>query len=202
MKLQAGVQEALVALLCFDQESCSEICTFLEPAHFDPVYREVAEGAMDFYHRFHTCPGEHTLDIIQGLQTKQSALADAYGQLYDSILTLHEELQPAYVMGRAKEFAHFQTLRDGIEEALRNLERDDSEGLLAAEAALSTALKTQTNTFDSGTEWGVDMAKTMAYLEDPEEVFPTGITSLDRAGVGPTRGRLMMFNAISGRGKS
>jgi replicative DNA helicase len=202
MKLQAAVQEALLALLCYDPEAGAEVAMLVEPRDFDPVYREVAEQAMDYRHRHGQAPGEHTLDLFEAAKERKGERGVAFDRLLESVESTAKEINPAYVLERAAVFVRFQRLMVGVQSALRDMQRDDEDGLLAAEAKLHGALKDTIGAFDVGLRFADDLEASVHFLTAPEESIPTGIPEIDKRGLGPSPGRLHMLMADTGRGKS
>jgi len=191
-----------VALLCYDAEAGAEVAAMVLPRDFDPVYREIAEQAIDYRHRHAQAPGEHTPDLFDAAAERAESKAPMFARLLDSIERTREDLNPKYVVQRAAAFVRYQRVKSGLEKALRSLTSDDEAGLENAEAALHDALKASVGTFDAGLHFIDDLEATLRFLTDPEEAYPTGIPELDRVSAGPTPGRFGLFAAPSGKGKS
>lgn len=202
MKLQAAVQEALVALLCYDQEAGAQVITMVEGRDFDPVYREIAEMAIEYRQRHGSPPGEHTLDLFDALKERNPSREAAFDQVFSSVEHTATEINPAFIVERAAAFVRYQRFMNAIQRALRDLSRGDEEGLDAAEAVIASALKQTAPTFRAGTYFAEDLAGSTRFLEEPEASFPTGIPEFDRRGLGPVRGRLHLLMAASSKGKS
>lgn len=202
MKLQAGIQEALVALLCYDEVAGAEVAGIVEPKDFDPVYRQIAEAAIEFRERHRVPPGEHTVDLFDAAAEADEKLAAAYERMLASIEVTVSDLNPAYVVARAREFVRYQRVKGGIERALRQLAKDTAEGLEAAEAEIVRSLKDAAPSFHGGLDLLGQPDEAVRFLTNPTTALPTGIPEFDRLGLGPKEGELHLLMADSNKGKS
>lgn len=204
MRLQGGVQEVLVALLCYDKEAGAEAATLVDPADFDPVYRDIVEEAIDYRRQWKgDAPGETTIDLFEKAKAANESRAGHFDLVLASIEdTWSRGVNARFYLDQAATFSRYQRLKDGIEKALRHMTSDDETGLLAAEAAIHESLSQTHSAFDSGFRFADDLSETLRFMTAPEESFPTGIESLDRLGLGPVRGRLHGLLGGTGKGKS
>lgn len=200
--LQGPIQEALLALLCFDAGRGAEVAALLAPTDFDPVYRDVAELAYDYRNRHKKPPGEHTADLFDTLKERDEELSDALDRLLGSIEQTIKDLNPDYVIERAAKFARYQGIKAGLASALRKLQLDTDEGLLGAEVALTKALQKTAPAMPKGVEVFDDVVGTLKFLDADDESFATGIKELDRHHLGPARKKMHMLLAPYGKGKS
>lgn len=202
MKLQGAIQEALLSLLCYNADRGAEVVALLTPNDFDPVYREIAAAAIDYRNRHGQPPGEHTLDLFESAKEINDELAAAFDKVFVSVEATASELNPDFILERAGKFVRFQRLKAGIAGSLRELSHETEEGLRAAEATLTKALRAGEPAMDFGVEFADDLDASTAFLNAPSEAFPTGIKEFDRFQLGPRRGTLHMLLAPFGRGKS
>lgn len=202
MKLSSAVQEALLALLCYDNVDGATAAALVEEKHYDPVYREIAEQALAYRQRHKRAPGTHTLDIFQAAKERDDDRAELYERLFESIKKTRKGIEPQYVLDRARAFVKLQRMKRALASAVRSIQRDDESGLLECESTLDEALKGRELEFTSGLSFIHDIRRSTAFLESPEESFPTGIAALDERGLGPVRKRLYLFVAPAKAGKS
>ena len=202
LRFQEGVQEGLVALLCYRKEAGAEVALIIEPRDLDPVYRDIAELAIAHRHRFSEAPGEHTLDLFETAKERNASRAAHFDALFDSIQQTEKHLSAEFLLDRACAFVRYQRFKEGMRLALQELSKDTEESLAAAEARIREAMDKTVHAFDPGIHFAHDLDESTRFLEDPEESFPTGIPAFDDRGLGPVRGRLHMFVAPSGKGKS
>lgn len=202
MELTGAIQEALLTILCYDESYATIVPALVQPRVFDPFYRDIASKAVDFIEQYRKVPGEHTLDIVEQLQTQNPDSADVYARLYESMEETRDSLNVDYVMAKAKSFARFQRMRAGIAEALEVMQSDeDGESVVAeAEKILSSSLESTHDLFRRGTK--LTDPEAFRFLDDDYPAFPCGIEEIDKRGLGPARKRLHVFAALPGKGKS
>jgi len=204
MKLSTAIQEALIVLLCYDDTpGGAKLVRGLVPAKvYDPFYRDVAEAADEYIAKYDKPPGDHTLDIFDGLKARRPDSSDVFDRIYESLQFTRQQVNAEYVVEQANAFARYQTIKRGLAKALDALKGDSPNGVDLAEAALLEATKGSLKLFHKGLEL-FDPRQALAFLDKEERVaFPTGIPQLDASGFGPSRKRLGMFMAPSGSGKS
>ena len=204
MKLQRAMQESLLALLCYDEENGPVASAMLQKKDFDPVFKEVAELALDYWERFGIPPGTHTLDIFNTAAERDESRAPLFQDLFESVegLFSSDSFNPEYTLDCASSFVRYQRLMGGIQGALHDLNRGDLEGLTAAEAKLVTAMDQTAIAFDPGSTFIDDMDATLEFLTNPEEALPTGMPEFDKRNLGPCAGRFHLYIAESGKGKT
>jgi len=202
LKLTTAIQEALLALLCFDDDEGSMVAALIEERHFDAVYRTIAELALEYRERHKQAPGTHTLDLFDQAIDQDPENEELFERLYESLKETAKNINARYVIDRARSFVRFQELKRGIAKAIRDLSRDDEEGLSAAEATLSASLKQTAENYSFGVSFIEDQVKTLAFLDRPDKALPTGIPALDAKGLGPVVKRLHLFIAPAKVGKS
>ena len=202
MKLTSAIQEALLALLCYDEKDGSVAASLVEARYFDAVYRDIAEQAILYRERFQQPPGEHTVDLFDAAAEKQEDRADLFERLYESVRDTATSINGRYVLDRARSFMRYQTIKRSLSSAIRHLDSGTEEGLEQAEAALSAALETTADVFDPGTKFIHDIEGSLAFYDRWEDALPTGVPALDARGLGPARGRLHFYVGSTGSGKS
>lgn len=203
MKLQSAVQNAIVGLLCVDDEAAAELSMMVEPEDLDLGFREVAEVALAHRARWGKVLGKSTRQALEDLARTNEDMTQAYVSIYEYITKSLGDVGVEYVVDRTRAFVRHQRFRKATSDALKGLSKDNEEGVSEAEAAFTRALQTTVNAFDPGVVFGVDEERTMEFLRRQEApLMQMGIPALDDANVGPMENRLMILNAASGRGKS
>ena len=202
MDLASQIQEGVVTLLCFDNESAPILDALVPLDAYDPYYRQVAAAATEFRARHGAVPGEHTFDVIHALGVKDEASAPNYDLIFESIDDMKDGVQASYIIEKARDFARWSQLRKAWLKQGTALDRRDEEGLAVAEAAIQEALQPLADMFDGGADMSNidDLAK--IFTKDDFEIIPSGIPEIDLNRCGPARGRLHCLMASSGRGKS
>ena len=199
-KLSGALQENVLTLLVFNSQHAPIIRSMVPVEAFDSrFYRDIASKAIDYFDKFGQAIGEHIADELEDeLTGDDRRKAEMYERLLDRLFTAQEQVNAKYVVAKLREFVRQQALKGSIMEASRMLLEGD---LNAAEEELERGMRTRTDAFDPGLNL-MDPAQALRFLDQEEEVFPTGIRALDRMGVGPGRGQLFLFIAPPKRGKS
>lgn len=196
--LTSAVQEGLVALLLFD-ETGAALKGLLPADLYDAYYRPVVVSAIRFWDRYKRPPGEHALDIVEGVIAQRPDDEKVYRRMLKSLLASKDDLNAEYLMAQATDFARQQRLRVGIMEAVGLLQDDQLD---EAERVLTKAMGGILDLFDPGTRLA-DLKRSLAFLNrEATDTFPTGIELLDRRNCGPARKQLHLFIALPKRGKT
>lgn len=203
MKLSTAIQEALVAVLCLDDSpgGARTVAGLIEPEAFDSYFRQIARGAIDYLSQYGRAPGEHTLDIVDALKAREPEQAAIYERIYRSMVSIYPGINREYVLAQAGTFARYQRMKSAIARAIDSLQRDVPEAVDEADALLRQGLDYAAKTFDPGT-YLHDPVKGLSFLEEGAAGMATGIPELDRYGLGPTRGQMLIAAGRPGRGKS
>jgi replicative DNA helicase len=202
MKLSRPIQEALLALLCYDKPDGTIIASFVEGRSFDPVFREVAEQAIMYRERFKEPPGEHTMDLFETVADQQPDRAGIITQLFESVQETAQSINSKYVVERARAFVRYQNTKRAASQIVRELEKATEEGLEAAEAIMSAALTKGADVFDPGVHFIHDVQASLKFFDHWDESLPTGIPDLDAHGLGPAPGKLHLYIAPTKTGKT
>lgn len=201
-QLTIPIQEALLCLLCFDDENGQQIAGMLEPGSFDVYYRDIAEAAVDYRTRYKQAPKEHTMDLFGVLTTRRPDDAEVLERIHESMQIASSEINAEYVIKQAHDFTRYQRLRRGLAKAVDLLDQNDDGALDEVETTMTKAARGSHDLFDPGVRFH-DTNNSLAFLNDDNEVaFPTGIPLLDRYGHGPFRKGLHMYLAAPNSGKS
>ena len=202
MQLLPEIQEGVLTLLCHDNETAPLVESLVPVDAFDPFYSDVAEAAIRHRHKHGQVPGEHTFDVVRALSVRFPDSEDTYQGIYHSMEELRPGVQPSFVMEEARVWARWQALRKSWIQQGKALDRRDRDGIEFAESAIRDTLRPMADLFDGGKNMG-ELSDLREILEQEEaESLPTGIPELDNIRCGPARGRLHMFLAPTGRGKS
>jgi len=203
VKLSSAIQEALVALLCYDNTPGGGrfVRGLLEAKVFDPYFQDIVADAHAFVDKYDAVPGAHTLDLIQALCARKPDSKDIFERIFQSLEETKETINRDYVLSQAQSFARYQRMRQGLSDAIQALKADDETCLDEADSILEAARKSTNNLFDPGIRI-TDTERSLEFLTSRMESFPLMIPQLDNLGLGPARGRLITLAAASGRGKS
>lgn len=204
MKISPAIQEACLAILCFDgaPEGAKFIRSLVPAKVMDPLFREIAAEAEAYLDKYGEPPGEHTADIVDALKAKDKRRAKLFEHVFQSIVKTFRGINRKYVIACASEFAHSQSLNLLATKILEGTEKKNTLGLNEAEAAVTQHLRTPRVLQAPGT-YLQDIPAVMRLLsEEEDEALPTGIPELDSRQLGPGRGKLWMIAAAAKKGKS
>jgi replicative DNA helicase len=205
MKLTAGIQEALLAILCYDDSPTgAKVIASLVPARsYDAYFRDIAEEAHEYLAKYKKAPGEHTLDIVDSLKSRNEEAAEIYTRIYRSLLNTKDEVNREYVVAKASEFYRRQRLKALHTNGIAALQSDKDDSLEEAEALIYNFSRNGQagEAFDPGLLLN-DPKQAMAFLHKEDEYFDTDISILDRYNLGPVRKGMHLFVAGPNKGKS
>lgn len=194
-------------MLCYDADKrgAKLVRAIVPTSAYDVYFKLIAEAAIAYIDKYRKPPGEHTLDIVEQLQTKRPKDAEILEEHYQSIEeTWRRRINRDFILSRAELFARQQRLRAAMNEASAVLGDDevDEETVNKTEAILAKARKVNATGFDPGI-FLHDTARSLRFLETEDtDQFLTGIKVLDQLRIGPARRRLFMFQAPYGTGKT
>lgn len=202
MKLATGVQEALIALLCYNDKEGAVVSGLVSSNDFDPVYKELADLALSYRSDHKEAPGEHTADLVDRACELHPTFERQFDRLYESLIVTTDNINTKYVLERAQKFVRHQELKRATASLARLINTGTEESLAEAESVIHKHSKVVTTSFDPGTYFIHDIAGTLGFLEEPDEAFPTGIPELDIRNLGPVRGQYGILSARTGLGKT
>lgn len=202
MRLSPGTQESLLALLCYGGPAEAKMAAALvSPELYDTGFRDWARAAHEFLNQYDIAAGEHTLDLLDTLSAREPKKAEVFQKIFDSLQETKEGINASYVLDQARLFARSQRLKATTGEVLDLLERGDEDALDRAEASLAKLREDPSDLLDLGTDLR-DTTKSLLFLDEDFDTYPTGIEPLDRVGYGPIRKGLHLYVAPSNTGKS
>lgn len=202
--LSTFLQENLITLLCYDDDSAPIIRGAVKTDLFEGPYRTIVQ---EIYHHLDTVgrvPGDHVVDLFETTLEKGDRKARQFRQLFEAIRESREEVDPDFVMTRLATFVRMQEIKAATLEVAELVQtgRLDDDAIEKAEGIFTKAIQRQLSLFDAGVFLG-DWERTVKFLEhQEEEAFSTGIAELDRMHLGPARKCLHLFIGLPKRGKT
>lgn len=202
-KLSRAMQENLLAVLCFRDESFSQVRNSIEVGLFEGLYYDVARRVYGFLDDFGETPKAHLADLFSEiLEGSDKRKADAYTKVLQELSFLNENLNVEYTFSNLEKFVRHQNLKAGILEAARELQSGTEGAEDRAETILNARMKNRLMLFDPGT-FLLDTARSLDFLRREEiESFSTGVKELDTLNLGPIRKGLHLFIAPAKAGKT
>jgi replicative DNA helicase len=200
--LSRQLQDSLLALLVFDDRYGPAVRAAIEVKHWDAGYRELVSRLYEYYDQYNKAPQDHAPELLDDLlQSQDLKLAGRYERILKLVGELRDRLNPEYLLKRVQAFVQRQSIKNAIIEAAPLLQSDDASKIETAWKLFDAALQKRIDLFDPGTRLS-DKGKVLQIIDDPSEVFLTGILELDKRRIGPTRkGMLLLLGPAKG-GKS
>lgn len=201
-RLTQTLQENLVALVCFDEETAPLIRGSVDLDLFEGYFYDIAERAYDFLDRHKTAAGDHLPDLFDDiLESKDKSRARALRSLILDLRGTYDGLNKEYTLTRLDTFIRQQKLKQGIVEAASLLQNsDDPESVAEAEQIITASMKSRLDLFEPGIR--ITDRRALDFLETKGCDFTLGIDELDRANLGPSRKELHLFVAPPKKGKT
>jgi len=200
-EISRSVQENILTLLCFDDDSAPLIISNVESGLFsNAFYRNMAKKAIDFYREFHTTPKIHIADLLEK-ELDEGSTRPIYIKILENLFENQNSINKDYALSTLEKFVREQNLKLTITKAAAAIQSgkiDDAESILEKGRRKSATI------FDPGTFMFQDMSKTFDFLDklDSDDMIHTGIKELDERDIVPAPGELFTFLARSGGGKS
>jgi len=201
-ELSRSVQENILTLLCFDDESAPLIISNVESGLFSNLfYRNIARKAIDFYREFGETPKIHIADLLEIEMDEDVSSRPIYIKILENIFENQDSINKDYALATLEKFIREQTLKLTITKAAAAIQ---SGKISEAESILEQGRRKSATIFDPGTFMFADMNKTFDFFDrfDEDNLIHTGIHQLDAHDICPAPGELFTFLARSGAGKS
>lgn len=199
--LSDNMQTNILSLLIFSDEFSSTINGLLDPNYLDNrVMREICREAQAFINKYKRTPGEHIADLLEDkLNAEKPSIRKMYEDilldLYDHRSTVNGE----FVLNSLRGFIRGAHMKRELATAVEHLQGGDVD---RAELSLQQALRLPDASLDLGMFFGDDVERTLAFLEEMTDCFPTGIAEFDKAGIGPVPKELLIVMAPPNTGKT
>jgi len=203
-RLAGPLQESVLTLLCFDDQEGRIAAGLVTPDLFEETYKDVATSILAYHQQFHKAPGKSHIDDILGhvLGDPQHKRYEMYRRIVAGLFDLAEGLNAPFVLSKVNEFIRQQNLKKTVLAAAEMLQSGDASAD-EIDKVLYDGVKFHADTQDSGVFLG-DKVRGMRFLEhsSDEMTYKVGIPQLDRRGIGPAAGEMLLFVAPRKRGKS
>jgi len=187
-------------MLVFNKEYLPLIASNLSIDIFEgSINREIATHALQFYNKYKKPIAEHLPDELDHILKRGDEKAKHFHEALDSLYNFKDQINPEYVMDNFNKFVYQQQLKIGIKEAVEAIQSGKIE---EADQALDRARKKQLTVFDVGVRFGLDVNKTLRFLNKVDKYILTGIKQLDDLDATPAPKELYTFVGLSNRGKS
>lgn len=205
-QLPTSLQEAVLALLCFEGKYGALAAAQVTSDHFDGIYRDAAIAVLSYRQRYGKSPGrthlEHLLSRLPGASSGRRA--EDLKRLAASLLG-YGELNGEYVAGRVQEHVRSQLLKTALNDATDRYlqgQQDGTNMVDDVEQILYKVLSHRQETMDAGTFLS-DPSRAIQFLTEREKAtIMLGIKPLDRLGIGLAPKQMLLYIAPKNTGKS
>ena len=196
----SNLAEDLITLLCHSDTHGKLVAGMVDHALFPGDYAMIAERAINYWKEYKEAPKQHTANLIAPELEEGGRRSEHLRRTLINMDQVHDNLNATFVLNQITRFVRLQRLSDGV---LRAAQLISSHGGPAEiEHLLDGVLRSLAARFDSGTRLDDDLEPFLEYLDTQHSEFVTGIVELDKRGIVPARGEVMLLVAGKGRGKS
>lgn len=197
-----SLQENLITILAFDKEHGRIVSKMLDVTLMDGDYRLIAERCIDYWRQQDMPPDDHLADLFADiLEDKHNRRAAVIRRHIRSMIALSESINTKYVMQQLRDHAKLQRFKAGIVEAAELISKKAEMALGEIEELWNKLLRTREIDFQGGMRIN-ELARVLQRLEELASEFRMGISELDRRGIVPARGKLLILGGAAGRGKT
>lgn len=202
-KLSAPLQESIIALIATNDKQGRIASGLLTATSFDESYQDFA-GRLIEYHKHHgRAPGKaHLDDLVDDVLTNPNHKKHKhYVRIIQGILEQSDALNAKYLLGRISDFSERQLLKSALLDASDRYAQGGDELVDDVKQILLKAMQYHPEEMDAGVFLN-DKVKGLSFLEKQQLASLTGIPALDKHGVGPRAGQILLFIGAKGVGKS
>lgn len=199
-RFTASLQQSVLAALCFDGPSGTEIAAQVKPEHFDGIWRDFVTRVLLYRKRYGKPPGENYTEDLAAQASFGKDDSVLRKKLLPQLFAEAEGLNAQYAASRVQEFVRRQVIKGALFEAGARFAQNDDKMLTDVEGILHRALKYKQSSMDAGVF--LNDPRALGFLNRREDVIPLGIPELDRLGIGLISKQLLLYLGPKGSGKS
>lgn len=191
----------MVAILCFDAKYGAAIAMQVSPAHFDRTYREFVTKILRYRRRHNRPPGKTQTQYLAKSCSKGKDDEVIY-DIVDDIIADLDNINPEYVANRTQEFINYQNMKAAMVAAMDRFNTQDDKLVEDVNNIFRKVLRNA----------GAGEIAVGSRLNDPDSLrylnheyvdfIPFGIKELDKRKIGLYPGRVVLYIAGKGQGKS
>lgn len=200
--LPSSLQEAVLAVLCFDDKFGALAAAQVRAEHFDDSYRALASAVLRYRVKYSKAPGKAQLaDLIQTTaRTDKSEALQDLRRVARKLAVESEGLNAEYVVSRVGDFIRQQFLQSALIEAGDRFTQGGDGFVDDVERILHEALRFRADTLDAGLF--LNEARALDFLSRDKTFHRLDIKELDRLEIGPAPKQMLLYIASKGSGKS
>ena len=185
--LGTSLQRTLLTILVHDDKSAGVIRGAVPVELFEGDFYTVAHSVYWYHDQYKRAPCADIDDLL-GDVTKPDArgknrIAELLTQLHD---TWDDGVNIKYAVDRLRAWSRQQQLKRAVVDAAKLLQGGNDDALDEVETVLNDAMRSRLSVFESGTRLSDNPTGWLDRVSAANSM-PTGITSVDRLGLGPVR---------------
>jgi hypothetical protein len=201
-KPHSYLQQNLLALLCHNEEYGKIVANLVDAALYEGDYRLIAERAIEYWRLHNEAPKMHTADLLGDILTDpKNSRAQTFRRILISLLELNESINHTYVLDSIQNFIETQKIKGAILDSANRINANQELAVTEVKEIWYDLLRTREVNFDPGLRLS-HYDKVIAYFEQNQNEFKTGVRELDQRYIVPSRGTVFLVLAPAGYGKS
>lgn len=201
-KIALSLQQDLISLLCHDDQNGKVISKTIASNYFEGDYKTIVDRALSFWQQHNVAPKQHIADLLSDiLEDKNDRRGQTYRRILVQMIEVKDQINVDFVLRSMNQFIRMQRAKEIILQSAEQLDQRGINGLVDVELLLYNFLRERNLSSDAGLKLN-DIDKMLAYLENTQNEFKTGIKDLDNVNIVPMRGKLLLAIASTGRGKT
>lgn len=197
-----SLQEDLLTLLCYDDTHGKSVSLTVSADLFEGDYHIIAVKAIDFWKQYNVAPKQHIADLLSHiLEDKQDRRGQTFRRILVQMVEIKDQINVEFALRSMHIHVQVQKFKGVILQVAEQLDAQGINGFENSKLVVRNFLRESTSSQDAGLRLN-DIDKMLAYLENSQHEFKTGIKELDNASIVPMRGKLFLAIASTGRGKT
>lgn len=199
-QLTESLQEAILAVLAFDDKQGALVAAQVLPEHFTEVYRDVASAVLNYRKKYQKAPGSAHLEHL--LSAPQfDASKGALRRVVANLSATSDSINSEYIVSRTQDFVRAQKLGAALLAANERYVQGGDDVADEVEGIMFDALRHRSTTLSAGT-FLTDVGKSSAFQEREDQFYSLGIRELDEQRIGMYPKRMLLYVAPKNTGKS
>lgn len=203
--LGRSLSENVLTILCLDRDHGRLVASMIDAELFDSdVHQLLARRALDYWQMHNRPPGKnHAGDLVaEVIDDPRHPHHRVMKDMLLGMIALYDgDLNTAYVLDQLRNFLRLQEFRRAVMESSEILSSRQHLALSEVEEMWGRILRARQIDFDPGLRLG-DFQVMIDWMEKRSVEFSTGVVTLNKAGVVPARGSVVLYLGAKGSGKS
>lgn len=196
-RISPRLQEEILTLVSHNDKLALFLRGAVSLDLYDEAYKPIATLLYDFVDQYKKPPKDSLDTVLESVGTDEASRTFVSRFVRGTVAT-KDTISTEFVRDRVDAFVLHREIYKGVHAAAVCIGEGDTHG---ARLAMQKALTTHSEAADPGIIAG-DLSRALAYLDEPETAFPTGIPEFDKRKLGPKRKTLHVFVGAAKAGKT